>query len=242
MYDKEMYERAILSPFLPFCANDSIELELSDGFAHNVRAIIVEAYQVPLMKEVRKKYPNTKTRMGITVGYPFGGITTETKTRQALYAVEEGMDEIDVGINIHALMSGDWDTVREDLKAVMDAVDGRLNVIPVSWLVKLSLENIDRLCNMYIDLGIRTMKTSAGLHFGDMKVEHVEYVHRHFGDKLEIEIAGRCRTREKAEAMHAVGGSYFHLSQWRRICGGGKDYAFDYISKVGGYGEYKDRT
>ena len=33
-----------------------------------------------------------------------------------------------------------------------------------------------------------------------------------------------------------------NLSQWRRICGGGYDYAFDYITKEGGYGEYKDRT
>ena len=242
MYDREMYERTILSPFLPYCSNDYIEKEIEDGFAHNVRSIIVEAYQVPLLKEIQKRYPQSTTRIGITVGYPFGGITTETKIRQALYAIEEGLDEIDIGINIHALMSNDWDAVREDLKAVMDAVDGRLNVIPVSWLVKLSLENIDRLCELYIDVGIKTLKTSAGLHFGDMKVEHVAYVHTHYGDKLEIEVAGRCRTREKAEAMTAVGGSYFHLSQWRRICAGGQDFTFDYITKAGGYGEYKDRT
>ena len=242
MYDKEMFERAILSPFLSFCPNDIIIREMEDGFAHNVRSIIVEAYQVPLLKEIRAKYPESNTRIGITVGYPFGGLTTETKVRQALYAVEEGLDEIDIGINVHALMSGDWDAVRADLKTVMDAVDGRLNVIPVSWLVKLSLENIDKLCQMYIDLGITTMKTSAGLHFGDMKVEHVAYVHQHYGDKLEIEVAGRCRTREKAEAMTLAGASYFHMSQWRRICGGGYDYAFDYITKEGGYGEYKDRT
>jgi len=241
MYDKEMFGRAILSPFLSFCPNEIIKQEIEDGFRYNVRSIIVEAYQVPLIKEIRKKYPESTTRIGITVGYPFGGITTETKIRQALYAVENGLDEIDIGINVHALMSGDWDAVRTDLKAVLDAVDGRLNVIPVSWLVRLSLENIDKLCQLYIDLGIKTMKTSAGLHFGDMKVEHVEYVHKHFGDKLEIEVAGRVRSREKAEAMTNAGASYFHMSQWRRICGGGQDYAFDYITKVGGYGEYKDR-
>ncbi|MEA4895583.1 MAG: hypothetical protein VB064_10015 [Oscillospiraceae bacterium] len=242
MYDKEMYERACLSPFLSFCPNDIIENEMADGFSHNVRSIIVEAYQVPKLKEVKKRFPNCETRLGITVGYPFGGLTTETKVRQALYAVEEGLDEIDLGINVHALLSGDWDEVRNDIKAVVDAVNGRLNIVPVSWLVKLSLENMDRLCQLYIDLGLTSMKTSAGLHFGDMKVEHVSYVHDHFGDKLDIEVAGRCRTREKAEAMRLAGASYFHFSQWRRICGGGKDYSFDYITKVGGYGEYKDRV
>lgn len=242
MYDKEMYERACLSPFLSFLPQDIIDKEIEDGFKHNVRSIIVDPDQVTRLKELKEKYPDCKTRLGITDGYPFGGLTTRSKIRQALFAIDEGLDEIDVGININALMSDDWDTVRKDLKAVVDAVDKRLNIAPVSWLVRLSLAQIDQLCELYLDLGISTLKTSAGLHFGSMKVEHVDYVYKHYGDKLEIEVAGRCRTRETAEAMRAAGASYFHMSQWRRICGGEQDYAFDYINKVGAYSEYRDRT
>lgn len=242
MYDKEMYERTCLSPFLSFMPPDIIDKEIEDGLSHNVRSIIVDPDQVPRLKELKRKYPESSTRLGITVGYPLGGLTTNTKIRQALFAIEEELDEIDVGININALMSGDWGTVQDDLKSVLEAVNGRLNVAPVSWLVRLSLEDIDKLCNLYIDIGIKTLKTSAGLHFGSMKVEHVDYVHKHYGDKLDIEVAGRCRTRETAEAMRIAGASYFHLSQWRRICGGEYDYAFDYVNKVGAYSEYKDRT
>ncbi len=241
MYDKEMYERACLSPFLDFCPNDIIEKEIRDGFRHNVRSIIVGAYQVPLLKKIKEEFPDTQTRIGMTCSYPFGGMTTETKVRQALYACEMGLDEIDVGINISALLSDDWDTVEKDLKAVIDAVDGRLNIAPVSWLVKLNLAQIDRLCELYIRLGLKTLKTSAGLHFGSMKVEHVDYVYKHFGDKLSIEVAGRCRTRETAEAMREAGAEYFHMSQWRRICGGEQDYAFNYLTKEGGYQAYRDR-
>lgn len=241
MYDKEMYERAILSPFLSFCPNDIIEKEMEDGFRHNVRSIIVEAYQVPKLKEIKAKFPGCKTRLGITVGYPFGGLATETKVMLTKYAVEMGLDEVDVGVNINAILSGDFETARKDLKAVIDAADGKLNVIPVSWVVKVPFETLDKICQMYIDLGLHTLKTSAGLHFGDMKVEHVDYIQKHFGDKLEIEVAGRCRTREKAEAMTAAGAKYFHMSQWRRICGGEDDYKFDYITKAGQYGAYEDR-
>ena len=165
MYDKEMYERACMSPFLSFLPPDIIDKEIEDGLKHNVRSIIVDPDQVARLKELKKKHPESTTRLGITDGYPFGGLTTKTKIRQALFAVEEGLDEIDVGININALMSDDWTTVRDDLKAVIDAVDGRLNIAPVSWLVRLSLANIDKLCEMYIDLGLTTLKTSAGLHF-----------------------------------------------------------------------------
>ena len=85
------------------------------------------------------------------------------------------------------------------------------------------------------------VKTSAGLHYGAMQVEHVQYIQRKFGDKLAIEVAGRCRTRETAEAMRAAGAVCFHMSQWRRICGNGYDYQFDYLTKKGGYMTYRDR-
>ena len=242
MYDKEMYERACLSPFLSFLPQDIVIKEIEDGFEHNVRSIIVDPDQVDLALEIKRKYPEAETRLGITDGYPFGGITTKSKIRQAEFAISKGLDEIDLGININALMSDDWATVREDLKAVIDVVNGRLNIAPVSWLVRLSLAQIDKLCELYIDLGITTLKTSAGLHFGSMKVEHVDYVYKHYGDKLSIEVAGRCRTRETAEAMRNAGADYFHMSQWRRICGGEMDYAFDYATKKGAYQQYKDRN
>ncbi len=241
MYDSQMFERAILSPFLSFMPNDVIENELRDGFAKRVRSIIVEAYQVPLLKKIEKECANGYTRTGMTLGYPFGGLTTETKVSLTKYAVEQQLDEIDVGININAILSNDWERAKDELRRVLEAAEGRVNVIPVSWVIKVPFETLDKICRMYIDLGITTVKTNPGLHFGDMKVEHVQYLHNHFGDKLAIEVAGRCRTREKAEAMANAGAMYFHMSQWRRICGEGQDYQFDYITKQGGYGEYKDR-
>jgi deoxyribose-phosphate aldolase len=241
MYDSQMYQRAILSPFLSFCPNDVIEKEIRDGYLEKVRSIIVEPYQAPLLKKIEKECANGVTRTGMTLGYPFGGLTAETKVALAKYAVAQELDEVDIGININAVLSNDWDRARDELARVLDAAGGRLNVIPVSWVIKVPFETLDRICRMYIDLGITTVKTNPGLHFGDMKVEHVRYIREHFGDKLEIEVAGRCRTREKAEAMTAAGAKYFHMSQWRRICGEGRDYQFDYAAKRGGYGEYRDR-
>ena len=241
MYDSQMYQRTVLSPFLSFLPNDKIEQEIRDGFSNKVRSIVVEPYQVPLLKELERECGNGYTRTGMTLGYPFGGLTTKMKLILIDYAVEHEINEVNVGIDINAVMSGDWDKAKEQLRKVMEAAKGKVNIIPVSWVIKVPFETVDKLCQMYIELGITTMKTSPGLHFGEMKVEHVKYLYDHYGDKLEIEVAGRCRTREKAEAMTKVGATSFHMSQWRRICGEGFDYQFDYVTKQGGYGEYKDR-
>lgn len=241
MYDDEMYGRTVISPFLSYYPNDVIEKEIIDGYNKRVRSIIVEPYQIPMLKEMEKKYGNGYTRTAMTIGYPYGGLTTETKVMLMKYAVEHEVDEVNVGININAILSGDMERAKEDLRQVTEAAEGKSTVVPVSWVIKIPFELVDKICEMYIELGLHAMKTSPGLHHGDMKVEHVEYIHKHFGDKLEIEIAGRCRTRDKAEKMTAAGAECFHISQWRRICGNGQDYQYDYRTKQGGYGEYKDR-
>lgn len=241
MYDREMFSRACTSPFIEGYNDEIIRKEIEDSFAYHCRSCVVEAYMVPLLMEIKKKYPDSPCRTGMTIGYPFGGYSTETKIEMAKYAVAMGVDEVDVGINITAVLSGDMETVKKDLAPVVKILkDGGINVACVSWLVRLSLQQIDAVCQMYRELGVNSVKTSAGLHFGDMKVEHVEYVHRHFPD-LSIEVAGRCRSREKAEAMHAAGADYFHMSSWRRVCGGGNDVSFNMVTKKAEYAAYHDR-
>ena len=241
MYDREMVSRAILSSFISFLEENLVEKELVDGFKEGVRSIIVAPGQVPLLKRVQREHGNGYTRVGMVDGYPYGGFSTATKVNLVKYALAHELDEIDLGINITAVCSGDFDAVKRDVAAVLEAAGGKLDVIPLVWVIRLPLEVVDKLCQVYVDLGIKRVKTSPGIHFGDMKVEHVEYLARHFGDKLGIEVAGRCRSREKAEAMTLAGAESFHISQWRRIGGIGYDIQFDYDAKRADYAAYQDR-
>ncbi len=242
MYDSEMYACTVSSPFLSFYGNDLIEKEIIDSYKNKVRSIIVEPYQIPYLKEMEKKYGNGYTRTAMTIGYPYGGLTIRTKVELVRYAVEHEVTEVDVGIDITSMLSGEYEKTRTDLKAMIDAAEGKTLIVPVSWAIKVPLEMLDRLCNMYIELGLTAMKTSPGLHHGSMKVEHIEYIYRHFGDKLEIEVSGRVRTRAMAEKMKAAGATCFHISSWRRMCAGELDIQWDYINKTGGFTPYIDRT
>jgi deoxyribose-phosphate aldolase len=241
MYDKEMIARAILSPFTSNLNNEIARQETIDGFKHGVRSIVVAPGQLDMIMDVKKQYNNDYTRTGMIVGYPFGGLTREYKEYLAGYAVKKGIDELDVGVNITAIKSGDLKTAREELEGLLKIAGGKANVIPLVWMVRIPLELADKICRMYVDIGIKSIKTSPGIHFGDMKVEHVSYLANHFGDKLLIEVAGRVRSREKAEDMTRAGASYYHMSQWRRIGGIGQDIQFDWNTKKADFGEYSDR-
>lgn len=240
MYDQQMFECTCLSPFLWY-GNDVVEKEIIDGFNHRVRAIVVEPHQVALLKELEAQYGNGFTRTGMSIGYPYGGLTTKTKVDLVKFAVENNIQEVNIGIDITAVISDDFDRTRKELMAILDASEGKTTIVPVSWVIQLPLEVIDKLCEMYIEIGITQMKTSAGLHHGELKVEHVEYLYKHSGEKLEIELNGRIRTREKTEKMKTAGGASFHISSWRRICNGENDYQWDFPTKTFGYTEYIDR-
>jgi deoxyribose-phosphate aldolase len=241
MYDKEMIARAILSPFTSNLTNEIARQETIDGYKHGVRSIIVAPGQVDMILDIKRQYANGYTRAGMIVGYPFGGLSKTYKEYLTKYAVEKGLEEIDVGVNITAIKSGDFETAREELVSLLKIAGGRLNIVPLVWMVRIPFELVDKICQMYIDIGIKSIKTSPGIHFGDMKVEHISYLASHFGDKLNIEVAGRVRSREKAEEMTILGASYFHISQWRRIGGIGQDIQFNFDTKKAEFGEYRDR-
>src|SRR5687768_14976578 len=60
------------------------------------------------------------------VGFPHGGHTTATKGAEAAELVDAGADEIDMVLNIGRLISGDDRYVEDDIRAVVEAADGRL--------------------------------------------------------------------------------------------------------------------
>lgn len=241
MYDREMIARAILSPFTSNLNHEIARQETVDGFKQGVRSIIVAPGQVDMILDVANTHGNGYTRTGMTVGYPYGGLSASYKNYLARYALDKGLDEIDVGVNITAVKSGNLAAARRELEDILRIADGKMNVIPLVWMVRIPLELADKILQMYVDIGITSIKTSPGIHFGDMKVEHIEYLARHYGHKLTIEVAGRVRSREKAEAMTLAGASYYHISQWRRIGGIGQDIQFNFETKEAAFGEYKDR-
>ena len=240
MYDRDFVKRAITSPFVSYLSEDIVRQELVDGYKNIIRSAIIAPGQCDLINEVKVEYGNGYSRTGMVVGYPYGGMSTNMKVYLTKYAREKHLDEVDVGFNVTAAASRDFDKVREEMKQIVEAAGGEVKVIPMLWMVKFPFEIVDELCRIYVDLGITSVKTSAGIHFGRMQVEHIEWLCNNWGDQLEIEVAGKVRSREIAERMIEAGARFFHMGSWRRLGGIGQDIQFDFNTKETKYGEYKE--
>jgi hypothetical protein len=71
------------------------------------------------------------------VGFPLGANTTAIKAAETAEAVENGADEVDMVINIGALKDGNWDYVRQDIQAVVDAEQPPIRAAALDFIIFL---------------------------------------------------------------------------------------------------------
>lgn len=73
------------------------------------------------VKAAKKRLEGSGVGLQTTVGYPFGCDHIATKVFQARQALDEGVDELDMVMNVSAFLSGDTAQVEDEFRAVVAA-------------------------------------------------------------------------------------------------------------------------
>jgi deoxyribose-phosphate aldolase len=110
----KMIDHSLLHPTMT-------DRELEDGCKvaakYGAASVCIKPYAVKRAVELLN---GTGVLVGCVIGFPHGSSTTEVKRYETQAACQEGAAEIDMVINIGKAMSGDWDYVERDIKAVCD--------------------------------------------------------------------------------------------------------------------------
>jgi deoxyribose-phosphate aldolase len=149
----------------------------------------------------------TSVKVCSTVGFPFGISLPEIKALETVKAVENGASELDMVINLGALKSGDYDLVRQDIRAVVD-VKRLSEEIIVKVIIETPLLTTDEkitACKLVKEIGADFVKTSTGLFGGGATVEDVRLMLQVVGEKVGVKAAGGIRTYADAVAMIEAG-------------------------------------
>jgi deoxyribose-phosphate aldolase len=100
--------------------------ELEDGcklaVKYGVASVCIKPYAVKRAAELLK---GTGVLVGCVVGFPHGNSATAVKRYETELGCLDGAVEIDMVINIGKALSGDWDYVERDIKAVCDEAHAR---------------------------------------------------------------------------------------------------------------------
>lgn len=153
------------------------------------------------------------------VGFPSGKHHREIKAAEALRAVEDGADEIDMVIDVGAAIEGRWDDVEADIAAVRMAAPGLLKVIIES--AALTADQIERACRAAGRAGADFVKTSTGFHpSGGASLEAVRLMASTVGDRLGVKASGGIRDAATAAALIEAGATRLGCSATAAILAG----------------------
>lgn len=93
--------------------------ELEDGcrlaVKYGVASVCIKPYYVTRAAQL---LAGSTVKVGAVIGFPHGNSTTESKRYETELACRDGAVEIDMVINIGKALSGDWEYVERDIKAV----------------------------------------------------------------------------------------------------------------------------
>lgn len=165
------------------------------------------------------------TDVGITtvIGFPLGANTSEIKAAEAKQAVEKGVSDVDMVINIGALKNEDYPTVLNDIKAVVNAVDGKAIVKVIIETSLLNKTEKIRVCELAKQAGADFVKTSTGFSTGGATLDDVKLMRATVGPKMGVKASGGVRSYEDAVAMIEAGATRIGASSGIAIVQGVAD-------------------
>jgi len=195
-----MIDHSLLNPALT-------EAELRAGVAlaraYRTASVCIMPYALPLAVE---GLAGSGVRPSTTIGFPHGGHATAAKLAEARTALADGAVELDMVCNISEVLTGDWDYVREDLRAVIDAAH------QAGQKVKVIFENCYlqdahkvRLCEICSELNADWVKTSTGFGTGGATDEDLRLMRQHAGPHVQVKASGGIRTLDRVLAVRAIG-------------------------------------
>lgn len=153
-------------------------------------------------------------------GCPSGKHTSGVKAAEAAESMSNGVDEVDMVIDVGAALAGDFGAVEADIAAVRAVTRGAvLKVIIES--AALTDDAIVGACKAAVAAGADFVKTSTGFHpAGGASVHAVELMRKTVGPDMGIKASGGIRTAEAALALVNAGATRLGLSSTRAVLDG----------------------
>ena len=180
-----------------------IEELCSEAAKYQFYSVCVNSCYVKLCSELLSGSP---VKIAAVVGFPLGACTTSAKAFETEDACRDGAKEIDMVINIGALKSGNFDFVRDDIKAVVDtaAKYGAIVKVIIETCLLTDEEKV-KACQLSEEAGAAFVKTSTGFSTGGATKEDVALMKSVVGDRLQVKASGGIRDHKTALEMIEAG-------------------------------------
>lgn len=159
-------------------------------------------------------------RVSAVVGFPLGANLSGAKAFEAAKAAECGATDIDMVLQVGALLAGDETLVRDDIRAVVEAVKGKAIVKVILETGFLNEEQKRTGCRLAEEAGAHFVKTSTGFGPGGATVDDVKLMRAAVSPDVQVKASGGVRDLAAALAMIEAGATRLGTSSGVAIVSG----------------------
>jgi deoxyribose-phosphate aldolase len=158
------------------------------------------------VERARDLLTGTTVAVGTVIGFPHGSSRTETKVFESRLALQNGARELDMVIDIGALIAGDDQRVEKQIAEVVEVAHAE------GALVKVILENAYlsdeqkvRGCRLVEAAGADFVKTSTGFAPRGATIEDLKLMRRSVSPRVQVKAAHGIRTLDALIEVLEIG-------------------------------------
>ena len=162
-------DHAVLKPAL---SPEEVRQAIQLGIDYDVYTVCMQPRDVVLAAKMCK---GTNTKVSAVVDFPHGAGGVAAKRAIAQSCLDAGAVELDMVMNYGAARGGEWDTVAEEIRAVVELAHVRGALVKVIFeTCELTAEEIAKATEVSIQAGADFVKTSTGFAKSGATVEAVQ--------------------------------------------------------------------
>ena len=193
----------------PDALHSDIEILCKEAIQYKFASVCINPVYVSYAKSILK---DENPKVCSVVGFPLGADSEEMKYAEARFLIFQGVDEIDMVMNIAFLKERKLDLVKNEIKKVVEAADGNC----VKVIIETSLLNQDEkalACNIVMESGAAFVKTSTGFSSPGATLEDVRLIKKAVGDRVGIKASGGIKTKNEALKLIEAGATRIGTSR-----------------------------
>ena len=192
-----------------------IEQHCAEAIQYQFAMVAVNPAEVERCVALLKGSP---VRVGAAIGFPLGQTTLAVKLYEIQDAIQHGALEMDMVINVRAIIAGDLDVTHREI-AGMVKLSRPLGVTTKVILETYYLNDEQKkaVCRVALAEGADFVKTTTGAGPGGATVEDVKLLRQEVGPAMGVKAAGGIRNLESALAMLEAGANRLGTSSGVKI-------------------------
>ena len=198
MYYNKMIDHTVLKADTPL---DTIKRICDEAMEYGFASVCINPCHVAYCADYLK---DSDVNVCTVIGFPLGANTSAVKAFETKDAIANGADEIDMVMNIGALKDKNYDLVRDDVKAVVEAANGTLVKVILETCL-LTEDEIKKACELCVEAKADYVKTSTGFSTRGATIEDVRIMKEAVHGKAKVKAAGGVRTPEDMVKIVAAG-------------------------------------